>query len=160
MAGFVVLVLGIIFIIAVGVVLTCWIENGGDFTDIALINRKDKDQKEWTVFGGSTRPRNRGWYLCTVENGSRFNMLLYWTGDDFIDPVRKSVFDKYEVMVTKTLGENEATDAIMPDNTYMERIFDDEACTRTTTVIAWKTEPRVYMGEVKNIRNIGRDRAN
>lgn len=155
---FVILVLGIIFIIAVAVVLGYWIECGGDFAD--LVNKKDKDQKEWTVFNSVNHPRRTGWYLCTVENGSRFNMLLYWDSKDFIDPVRKSVFDKYEVMVTKTLGENEATDAIMPDNTYMERIYKDEACTRTDAVIAWKEEPRVYMGEVKNLRNVGKDRAN
>lgn len=126
---------------------------------------KDKDQKGWYRFD-IRKPTKVGWYLCTVEQGSRFPMLLYWDYSSgggegrFVDPVRKSVFDTYEVMVTKKFEEGMKTEAIMPDDEYMERIYTDEACDRTKYVIAWKPEPRVFMGEVKNDRNVGRDRAN
>lgn len=158
---------GVISIIVVcglviaGIMVVFGLVNGDiDFDDIPF--GKNKDQKEWKMFNKYNRPRSSGWYLCTVENGSRFPMLLYYdmTKEKFLDPVRQSVFNTYEVMVTKKFEEGAKTDSIMPDDTYMERIFTDEACDRTEYVIAWKPEPKVFMGEVKNNRNVGKDRAN
>lgn len=120
---------------------------------------KDKDQKGWIKFD-ERKPYGAGWYLCTVEQGSRFPMLLYWENNRFVDPVRKSVFDNYEVMVTKQFEEGMETDAIMPNDEYMERIYTDEACDRTDYVIAWRPEPKVFAGEVRNKRNIGKERVN
>lgn len=156
-----ILVLGLVIagvIIVVGIV-------GGDIELSDILPNKDKDQKDWNRFD-KKKPLNAGWYLCTVEQGSRFNMLLYWDysggggNGRFVDPVRKSVFDTYEVMVTKKFKEGMATDAIMPNDEYMERIYKDDACDRTDCVIAWKPEPKVFIGEVQNNRNAGRDRAN
>lgn len=156
-----ILVLGLVIagvIIVVGIV-------GGDIELSDIFPGKDKDQKDWNRFD-IRKPKEAGWYLCTVEQGSRFNMLLYWDysggggNGRFVDPVRKSVFDTYEVMVTKKFEEGMATDAIMPNDEYMERIYKDDACDRTDCVIAWKPEPKVFIGEVQNNRNAGRDRAN
>lgn len=126
-----------------------------------ILPNKDKDQKDWIRFD-IKKPKESGWYLCTVEQGSRFNMLLYYDSGSrrFVDPVRKSVFDNYEVMVTKKFEEGMETDDIMPNEEYMERIYTDDACDRTDQVIAWKPEPSVFKGEVKNSRNTGKDRAN
>lgn len=122
---------------------------------------KNKNQKDWKLFPNK-RPKESGWYLCTVENGSRIPMLLYYNvgSGTFTDQTRASVFRTYEVMVTKQLENTANTEYIMPDNERMERIYTDEGCDRTANVIAWKDEPRVYMGTVKNIRNTGMNRTN
>lgn len=155
--------LGLVTIIIVFTLAICIAFGVIELSDI--FPGKDKDQKDWILFH-KKKPTQAGWYLCTVEQGSRFLMLLYWDYSDgsgygrFIDPVRKSVFDTYEVMVTKKFEEGTKTDAIMPDDEYMERIYTDEGCDRTDHIIAWKPEPRVFMGEVKNNRNSGKERAN
>lgn len=129
--------------------------------DMVTDSCDDADRKGWIRFD-KKKPKESGWYLCTVEQGSRFPMLLYWewSSGKFTDPVRQSVFNNYEVMVTKKFEEGVKTEAIMPDDEYMERIYTDDACDRTKYVIAWKPEPRVFMGEVKNNRNSGKERAN
>lgn len=113
--------------------------------------------QEWKIFG-IRKPPSSGWYLCTVELGSRIPMLLYWDINTkrFIDPVRKSVFDTYEVMITRKNKDNES---IMPDEEYMERLYKDSLCDLTNFIIAWKTEPKVYMDSVRTSRNTGIDRA-
>lgn len=159
--GFLIVVAGLVIIAILVIANIC--EGNVELSDI--FPSKDKEQKDWIIFD-KRKPDKSGWYLCTVEQGSRFNMLLYWDYSHgsgygrFVDPVRKSVFDTYEVMVTKKFEEGRQTDAIMPDEEYMERIYTDDACDRTNCVIAWKPEPKVFMGEVKNDRNVGRDRAN
>ena len=163
-ALWIIFILIVVGLIAAGIViLSGWVTGDIDFDDLPF--NKDKDQKDWNRFD-IRKPTKAGWYLCTVEQGSRFNMLLYWDysggggNGRFVDPVRKSVFDTYEVMVTKKFEEGMATDAIMPNEEYMERIYKDDACDRTDCVIAWKPEPSVFKGEVTNSRNAGRDRAN
>lgn len=116
--------------------------------------------REWKIFS-THKPPSSGWYLCTVELGSRIPMLLYWDygaggRGRFIDPVRKSVFDTYEVMITRKKEDNKS---IMPDEEYMEKLHEDGLCNLTNFVIAWKTEPKVYMGSVRTSRNTGMDRA-
>lgn len=125
--------------------------------DLSNIFSKNKDQKEWKMFC-IHKPPYSGWYLCTVEFGSRIPMLLYWDSPAgrFIDPIRKSVFDTYDVMITRKKEDNES---IMPDEEYMEKLYTDDLVDRTRFVVAWKNEPRVYMGSIKNDRNTGINRA-
>lgn len=155
--------IGVLAMLAVVALVVGFVFGAIELND--FLPNKDKDQKDWNRFD-IRKPTKAGWYLCTVEQGSRFNMLLYWDysggggNGRFVDPVRKSVFDSYEVMVTKKFEEGMQTDAIMPNDEYMERIYTDDACDRTDCVIAWKPEPGVFKGEVKNSRNTGKDRAN
>lgn len=155
--GLLILMIGLT--IAILIIIAGLVNGELDIEDIFPNLSKDRrEQKEWNVLS-VRKPNSTGWYLCTLGGlGDRFTMLLYWTGNSFIDPVRKSVFDTYEVMVSKKIEDEQS---IMPDSDeYMERIYTDSLCDRTEYVIAWKQEPRTYNGEYKSAKTSGMNRAN
>lgn len=151
LTGLVIIVLGLLFFV--------WIDFYNKFTCEA---KSKKIYRKWVNFY-EKKPPCSGWYLCTIEMGSRFPMLLYWEYGPggygrFIDPVRKSVFDTYLVVTTEKIDEFTDTEAIMPDDERFKRVYTDDLVDRTKSVIAWKSEPKVFMKPIKNEKAFGMNR--
>lgn len=55
----------------------------------------------WKRFN-KTKPKEKGWYLCTVEveGFQRYTMELFWNPDNqkFIDNIRQNVCETYDVI--------------------------------------------------------------
>lgn len=88
----------------------------------------------WKIFS-KKKPKQDGWYLCTVETvlGSRHVEELYWYGE--IQKFKnKKIFDlinEYDVYKY-----NDAT------HKYDISVND---CIETNKVIAWKMKPKAYI---------------
>lgn len=101
----------------------------------------------WNNFN-KKKPTKSGWYLCTVDaaNGMTYVMDLYWNAarERFIDNRRLNVFQSYEVY---GYGDGTVTDESgMP---CLVRLYKDDICDRTEDVLAWRNQPKCWIGRVK-----------
>lgn len=105
----------------------------------------------WKRFN-KVKPKNSGWYLCTVDIGSdRYVMDLWWDAayERFRDNRRRNVFNLYEVYGYGTAENLDGSG--MP---YLERMYKDDLCDRTDEVVAWRKQPRAYMKGFKKMIDI------
>lgn len=78
------------------------------------------------------KPKEEGWYLCTLQNGTRVIDLYYDSLlDKWIDKRRQSVFNGYKVYKSGR------------EPLEYNRVFEDSKCERID-VVAWKKLPKQY----------------
>lgn len=77
------------------------------------------------------KPKDEGWYLCTMQNGRVMDLYYDWLLDNWIDKRRMSVFNGYKVYKSGR------------EPFEYNRVFGDFGCIRDD-VVAWKKLPKAY----------------